>query len=129
MCFKNKNYESQTTLLQYLILLEIEKNEILSLKKIAENIGCEINLILKEISGLIFNKSFNPNLERDKGLLLGNFNEKEEFKETDEVCFNFDFNYEHLRFKTIPMNIKKSESEIKKEQDNEKLTIPKIKLS
>jgi hypothetical protein len=126
LCFKNKNYESQTTLLQYLILLEIEKNEILSLKKIAENIGCEINLILKEISGLIFNKSFNPNLERDKGLLLGNFNEKEEFKETDEVCFNFDFNYEHLRFKTIPMNIKKSESEIKKEQDNEKLIIQRM---
>jgi hypothetical protein len=125
ICFNNNNYESQTTLLQYLILLEVEKNQKLSLKKIAENIGCEINLILKEISGLIFNKSFNPNLERDKGLLLGNFDEKAEFKETDEVWFNFDFKNEHLRFNTISMNIKKSENEINKEKENEELIIKK----
>jgi hypothetical protein len=124
LCLKN-NYESQTTLLQYLILLEIEKNQKLSIRKIAENIGCEVDLVVKEISGLIFNKSFNPKLERDKGLLLGNFDDTTVFKETDEVWFNFEFKNEHLRFNTIPMKIQKSDTETKKEQEIEELTIRK----
>ena len=96
LCFKNKGiYESKTTLLQYLILLQIEKNQKLSLKNIAENIGCNVNLVLKEISGLIYNKSFNPNLERDKGLLLGDFDENKEFKETDKFWINFNFISKH----------------------------------
>ena len=114
--FDNK-YESTSTLLQYLILLQIEKNKQISLRQIAENIGCQVNVVLEEISGLIYNKSFNPNLERDKGLLLGNFDEKEGFKETDEVWFNFDFKNDHLRFNTMPVKIKKSEAEIKKEEE------------
>ena len=122
LCFKNNvNYESKTTLLQYLILLQIEKNKKLSLKKIAENIGCQVNTVLEEISGLIYNKSFNPKLERDKGLLLGNFDENKEFKETDEVWFNFDFKNDHLRFNTMPIKIKKNEAEIKEEEEMEKI--------
>ena len=122
--FDNK-YESSSTLLQYLILLQIEKNKKLSLRQIAENIGCQVNVVLEEISGLIYNKSFNPNLERDKGLLLGNFDEKEGFKETDEVWFNFDFKNDHLRFSTMPVKIKKSEAEIKKEEEMDKINIQK----
>jgi DNA-binding MarR family transcriptional regulator len=126
LCLKNNsNYESQTTLLQYLILLEIEKNQRLSLRKIAENIGCDVNLVLKDIYGLIFNKSFNPKLEREKGLLLGNFDDTTEFKETDEVWFNFEFKNEHVRFSTIPMKNKKSEAETKKEQEIEELAMKK----
>ncbi len=126
LCFKNnENYESTTTLLQYLILLQIEKNQKLSLKQIAENIGCQVNVVLEEISGLIYNKSFNPNSERDKGLLLGNFDEKKGFKETDEVWFNFDFKNDRLKFNTMTLKIKKSMDEIKKEEEMDKISYKK----
>ena len=55
-------------------------------------------------------------MEKDKGLLLGNFDEKTEFKETDEVWFNFEFKNERIRFSTIPMKNTKSEAETKKEE-------------
>ena len=123
ICFE-KNYESKSTLLQFLILLQIEKNQKITLKNIAENIGCKVNLVLEDISGLIFNQSFNPQHKKDKGLILGNFEDKTtEFKETDEVWFNFEFKNNHLRFSTMPLNIKRSESEIKKEEKIDELTI------
>ena len=123
ICFKN-NYESKSTLLQFLILLQIEKNEKITLGKIAENIGCKVNLVLEDISGLIFNKSFNPQQQKDKGLILGNFDEKTiEFTETDEVWFNFEFKNNHLRLSTMPLNIKKSDNLIKNEEKIEELAI------
>jgi len=42
----------------------------LSILKIAENIGCKVNLILDGIYGLIFNPTYNPQYLKDKGLLF-----------------------------------------------------------
>ena len=122
LCFKNnENYVSKSTLLQYLILLQIEKFQKLSLGKIAQNIGCNDKLVLKDISGLIFNITFNPQHKKDKGILLGNFDDKkEEFNETDEVWFNYDFNYSKLRFNTMPTSIKKTKQELLNEEEEEK---------
>ena len=122
LCFKNnENYISKSTLLQYLILLQIEKFQKLSLGKIAENIGCKVKLVLKDISGLIFNITFNPQHKKDKGILLGNFDDKkEEFKETDEVWFNYDFNNTKLRFNTMPTSIRKTKQELLNEEEEEK---------
>ena len=123
ICFEKK-YESKSTLLQFLILLQIEKNQKITLEKIAENIDCKVNLVLEDISGLIFNQSFNPQHQKDKGLLLGNFDDKTtKFKETDEVWFNNEFTNNHLRFSTMPLNIKRSENEIKNEEKIDELTI------
>jgi len=98
LCFKD-NYFSKSTLLQFLILLQIEKFKKLSILKIAENIGCKVNLVLDDINGLIFNPTYNPQHLKDKGLLLGNFDENNKaFKETDEFWFNFDFNSKKSRF-------------------------------
>ena len=118
LCFKkNGNYESRSTLLQYLILLQIEKHGKLSLGKIAININCKIDLVLEDISGLIFNPSFNPQHQKEKGILLGTFDDKKQiFKEDDEVWLNNNFNSAKLRFNTIPLNIKKSRKEIKDEE-------------
>ena len=113
------NYFSKSTLLQFLILLQIEKNQKLSILKIAENIGCKVNLVLDDIYGLIFNPTYNPQHLKDKGLLLGNFDENNKtFKETDEFWFNFNFNSNKLRFNTKSI-FKKSEQEIKKDEKDE----------
>ena len=125
LCFKNI-YKSKSTLLQYLILLELEKFKKLSIKKIAENIGCNVNSVLNDIMGLISNPSFNINNKKDKGILLGNItDENKEFKETDDIWINFDFICPKLSFNTLPLTIKKNtnneinhEKEVKKYQDN-----------
>ncbi len=121
LCFNkdNNNYISKSTLIQLLILLLIEKYNKISLGKIVEILGCKIELILKDISGLIFNPSFNPNQQKDKGLIFGNFDENtKEFKENDEFWFNYDFNTQNIKFLTLPFNIKKSEKELKKEEES-----------
>ena len=88
MCFKNI-YISTSALPQYLTLLQLEKYKTLTLAKIAKLLGCHIDIILKDISGLVFNPSFNPNGEKTKSLILGTFNEKtKDFKETDEISIN-----------------------------------------
>ena len=128
LCFSNNNnnYISKSTLIQLLILLLIEKYNKISIKTIAEILGCKIGLVLKDISGLIFNPSFNPNQEKDKGIILGNFDEKsKEFKENDEFWFNFDFNIQNIKFNTLPLNIKKSEKETKMEEQESKMVIQK----
>ena len=109
-----------------MILLQIEKYKKLSILKIAENIGCKVNLVLDDINGLIFNPTYNPQHLKDKGLLLGNFDENNKtFKETDEFWFNFDFNSKKSRFNTKSL-FKKSEQEIKKDEKDEAECIRKF---
>ena len=113
LCFKNKNI-STSTLPQYLALLQLEKYNKLSLSKIAEILGCHINTILTDISGLVYNPSFNPQGQKEKGLILGTFDDKnKEFKETDEIYFNNNFTYARQKFQTLPLPLKKSASESK----------------
>ena len=113
LCFKNKNI-STSTLPQYLTLLQLEKYNTLSLSKISQILGCHINTILTDISGLVFNPSFNPQGLKAKGLILGTFNEKtKEFKESDEISFNKNFTYVRQKFQTLPLLLKKSAAESK----------------
>ena len=124
LCFKNKNI-STSTLPQYLTLLLLEKHQSLTLSKIAELIGCQINIILSDISGLVFNPSFNRNGKKEKGLILGNFDDKKKvFKETDEISFNKNFTISVQKFQTLPLNMKKTPAE-EKDQELEELQIIK----
>ena len=113
LCFKNKNI-STSTLPQFLTLLQLERYQSLSLAKIAEILGCHINTILTDISGLVFNPTFNPQGQKEKGLILGNFDDKKkEFKETDEISFNKNFTFARQKFQTLPLILKKSAAEAK----------------
>jgi hypothetical protein len=113
LCFKNKNI-STSTLPQYLALLQLEKYNKLSLSKIAEILGCHINTILTDISGLVYNPSFNPQGLKENGLILGTFNDKtKEFKEDDEIYFNNNFSFSRQKFQTLPLTLKKSAAEVK----------------
>ena len=103
LCFKNKNI-STSTLPQYLTLIQLEKYNKITLSKIAEILGCHINTILTDISGLVYNPSFNPQGLKEKGLILGTFNDKtKEFKENDEIYFNNNFTFGRQKFQTLPL--------------------------
>ena len=77
---------SISTLIQFLTLLNLEKYEKLNIEKISELLGCNVKIIINDLSGLIFNPSFNPKGEIDKGIISVNIDpEKKEFKNTTEI--------------------------------------------
>ena len=111
LCFKNKNI-SISTLPQFLALLLLEKHKKLTLAKISELLECDIKVILSDIPGLVYNPTFNPNGQKDKGLILGSFSDKtKEFKSNDEIYFNENFICPRQRFQTLPLTMKKTEKE------------------
>ena len=124
LCFKNKNI-STSTLPQFLTLLQLEKYQSLTLAKISEILGCHINTILTDISGLVYNPSFNPKGVKEKGLILGNFDDvNKDFKETDEISFNKNFTFARQKFQTLPLIVRKSAVE-EKETELEEAQITK----
>ena len=113
LCFPNKNI-STSTLPQFLILLNLEQHNKLTLVKLATILGCHISTILTDISGLVYNPSFNPQGVKDKGLILGTFDDKNKvFKETDEIYFNEKFSFPKQKFQTLPLPLKKTATELK----------------
>ena len=121
----NKNI-SVSTLPQLLTLLLLEEKGELTLKEISDLLGCKLDTIIDNIQGLVYNPSFNPNSQNDKGIIIGTFNgETKEFKETDKIKINVNFICERIKFSTIPLSKKKSDSELKKEEKEEKIIIKK----
>ena len=109
---KNKNI-SISTLPQYLALIYLENKQKLSLQKISELMGCNVQKVINDIRGLIFNKTFNPKGQIDKGVILANIDpEKKEFKPETEISINKNFSVVHQRFNTFPLPQKKSAAEI-----------------
>ena len=107
---------SISTLPQLLCLLHLEKKEKLTLGTLANLCECSKDIILKDIQGLFFNKNFKAN----EGIIKCTSNSKlEELKETDEIFINKDFSCSKLRISTKPLVKKKTESEIKTEEDIE----------
>ena len=116
---KNKNI-STSTLPQLLVLLALEKHEKLSIKMIAQICGCSITRIINDIQGLVLNPSFNPHCEQNKGIVIGSFDaKKKEFKESDEISINKNFVSSKIKISTIPLVQKKTDSELKKQEEDE----------
>ena len=118
--YLKSKYISISTLPQLLALLLLETHKKLTLETIAQLCGCHPSTIINDIQGLIYNPSFNPNSQFDKGIILGTFNpETKEFKESDEISINLDFKSTKVKFNTIPLPQKKSANEIKEEEIEE----------
>ena len=63
---------------------------------------------------MVFNPSFNPQGKKDKGVIIGSFDDKnKEFKENDTVSINKNFIATRQKFITLPLTVKKSATEIK----------------
>ena len=101
-------------------LLHLEKAGKLTLGKIAELCGCQPSTIINDIQGLVFNPTFNPHGQADKGIIIGTFNaQTKEFKETDEISINMNFVSSRVKIQTIPLAQKKSASEVKQAEIEE----------
>ena len=116
---KSKNISS-STLPQLLCLLNLEKYEKLTLEKLSQLIGCNIQIILSDIQGLIFNVTFNPKGQADKGIILANIDPaKKDFKPSTEVSINKNFSLTRMKFNTLPLPQKKSDAEMKRDEEEE----------
>ena len=123
--YLDKKYISISTLPQLLILLLLEQKEVLTLQNISELLGININTIINDIQGLVYNPSFNPHAKIDKGIIKCSFQgNSKEFKSNDKILINKDFKCNKIKFSTIPLRHKKSDSE-RKAQESEDLKIIK----
>ena len=113
--YLNKNI-SISTLPQILILLELEKSQISSIKQLSEIFGCSTELIKTNIEGLIYNPSFNPRCEKNKGVIICTSNQGDELLDTNEFRINQNFKSVKQKFNTIPMPKKKTEQQLNDEE-------------
>ena len=116
---KSKNV-SVSTLPQLLTLLNLEKKGEMSIAEIAGLLGCQTSTIINDISGLVYNPSFNSHGEANKGIIIGSFNgQTKEFKEIDKISINKNFVSSRVKFTTIPLPQKKSAAEVKEAEAEE----------
>jgi DNA-binding MarR family transcriptional regulator len=116
---KNKNI-AISTLPQYLTLLHLETHGTKTIAEIAELLGCNVNTVIKDIHGLVFNPSFNPKGQTEKGVIIGTFDPKEKyFKKTDTITINKNFTVSRQKFITLPQSVKKSDAETKENEKEE----------
>ena len=111
---QNKNI-SISTLPQVIILLELEKAGTMSIKNLSKNLKCDIGLIKNSIEGLMYNRTFNPKRQIDKGVLISTTAKNDNFNDNDEFKINEKFLCVNKKFNTIPLAKKKSEEEQKNE--------------
>lgn len=116
---KDKNI-SISTLIQYLILLYLEKRGALSIQKLSFLLGCQASTILEDINGLVFNPSYNPNGDIKKGVIIDSFNgENKTFNEKDTISINKCFSVSLQKFSTLPVDLKPEKVKILLEYEEE----------
>ena len=114
------NKISISTLPQILILLELEKSKILSIKKLSQILECSTELIKNNIEGLINIPSVKPGSEKNKGFVISTTNQTDELLDTDEFMINKDFKSNKQKFITIPKPRKKAEQQLNEEEKTSK---------
>ena len=113
---KNKNI-AISTLPQYLTLFHLETYGSKTISEIAELLGCNVNRVIDDIRGLVFNPNFNPQGKTEMGVIIGTFDK--DFKENDKITINKNFIASRQRFSTLPQAVKKSSDEIRKNEAEE----------
>ena len=109
----NKNI-STSTLPQFLALYYLEKKNSLNLEQIAQLLGCNVQKVIYDIRGLIFNPSFNPKGGVDKGVIVADIDQQtKEFKSSTQISINKNFKVNHQKFNTLPLPQKKTAAEVK----------------
>jgi hypothetical protein len=128
----DKKYISVSTLIQYMILVTLEKYEKegkMPVSKIAEILGVNQNTVAYEANALLYHMSFNPKKDLNAGLILtdlvdvkstdGKPAEKPDIKPETQIWSNEKFQCQNLKINTIPFATKKTPDQSKKEEEDE----------
>ena len=91
----------------------------MSIKDLAQALNCNTQIIKDSIEGLIYNKNFNPELERDKGVLISTIANSKNLDDKDEFKINLNLSIAKRKFITLPIKIlKKNCKEFVDDGDN-----------
>ena len=108
--YLKKPYQSTSTAIQYAILLILEKADEtgtkLSVEEITGKLAYNPNLIINEVTGLLFNSSYNPKKDLKNGVIRTDLKKDEQMTLKTNVWLNKEFIINSLKFSTIPQIIK-----------------------
>jgi hypothetical protein len=102
--YLKKSYQSVSTLVQYSVLIVLEKYEKMSIAKISEIIGLNQNAVMNEVNALLYHPSFNPKKSKACGLISSaDAADGQDLKPENEISVNKDFMANSLKINTIPV--------------------------
>jgi hypothetical protein len=112
LAYLKRAYQSTSTAIQYCILLHLEKgdqnNTPLTIEELTGKLAFNPNLIINEVSGLIFNMTFNPKKDLNMGLISTDLEKDGELSLKTKIWLNKDFQFSNLKISTIPQIVKVS---------------------
>ncbi len=110
LAYLKRAYQSTSTAIQYCIMLLLEKsdqaNTQLTIEELTGKLAFNPSLIINEISGLIFNMTFNPKKELNMGLISTDLEKEADLSLKTKVWLNKDFQFSNLKISTIPQVVK-----------------------
>ena len=102
-----KQYKSVSTIVQYLILFNLEKYEKLTISKLSELIGIKEDIVSNEATFLLYHPSFNPKKVKTQGLILTDAKDGADLEPINNVWVNEAFSINSLILNTIPTKTRK----------------------
>jgi len=102
--YLTKPYQTVSTLIQLVVFLFLEKHGKLTIQKLSELIGVSTFSTLNEVTGLLYNPTFNPKKSINSGLITANLKKDgEELKTDNEICINKNFTANNIKFNSLPV--------------------------
>ena len=97
-----KPYQSVTTLVQYCLLLNLEKYGEKSIQELSELLGHNLAIVNNEANALLYHMSFNPKRALTAGIISANSTDNLDLKPEHKIKINKEFQANTLRINTIP---------------------------
>lgn len=106
--YLNKPYISVSTLIQFNILLQLEKHSDskLSIKEISAKLAYDEKIIAIEANALVYHGSFNPRRNKASGLISHDRTDNKDLTVDDKIWLNKEFSANSLKLNTIPAVVK-----------------------
>jgi hypothetical protein len=100
--YLKKPYQSISTLVQYCILINLEKYGEKSISELSELLGHNLAIVTNEANTLLYHMSFNPKRAPTAGIISANSTDNLDLKPEHKIKINKDFQANTLRINTIP---------------------------
>lgn len=100
--YLKKPYQSVSTLVQYCILLNLEKYGEKTISELSELLGHYLAIVTNEANALLYHMSYNPKRALTAGIISSDSKDNLDLKPENKIKINRDFQANTLRINTIP---------------------------
>ena len=102
-----KAYKSTSTLIQFLILINLEKYTSITISKMSELLGIKEEIVANEATFLLYHPQFNPKKIKTAGLILSEAGDGADIESQNQIWINPNFSLNSLILNTIPTKMRK----------------------